>query len=485
MNIFLKKQYTWAITCLIAWAALVSSCQDFLYVEPTNQLTVNSFTDVKRLLGGSLRNYKEGYTALGGVPNVLTFNTDYLITYFYSDDCNTDKYLSNWMGQNNKGDFRQSLTWQHPTVHETIWKTYYQAIGFYNLVLHELKKHPSTSQQENERVEADARVMRAYCFFKLLQLFAPYHDNNLGLPLNTNPDRVGDYDARRQTQTQNYQFIISELQQVLALKAEPEPEYNLFYNKTFIKGLLAQVYWYKGGSAAKQNTDYPNAVKFAQQVLDNGITYTDLKMVPTKNDNFGVYTNKPFAVMMFVCNETFFQDIVGDDFYGAPQYPSDDLYKLYTDNDKRKTLFFTPDKGIKRFATDFIYNFTRYILCSGAEMKLIIAECEARQGHNEQAKQHLLQFAQARYNNYQLPNDSQLLQSILDERRKEFCFEPNTRWLDMRRLGIIVQRKVDKKKKDDKNYQLEANDFRYTMPIPKKAELKNNNIPQNPGWGNF
>ena len=82
-----------ACALLVCVLTFFSSCKDYLYVEPTNQLTLNSFTDVKRLLGGSLRNYQEGNDYLSGVPNVVTFYDEYLITYFYSDDCNTDKYL--------------------------------------------------------------------------------------------------------------------------------------------------------------------------------------------------------------------------------------------------------------------------------------------------------------------------------------------------------------------------------------------------------
>ena len=68
-----------ACALLVCVLTFFSSCKDYLYVEPTNQLTLNSFTDVKRLLGGSLRNYQEGNDYLSGVPNVVTFYDEYLI----------------------------------------------------------------------------------------------------------------------------------------------------------------------------------------------------------------------------------------------------------------------------------------------------------------------------------------------------------------------------------------------------------------------
>lgn len=483
-NILKYKLQT--LTLLVCTLTFFSSCRDFLYVEPTNQLTINSFSDVKRLLGGSLRNYQEGNNYLSGVPNVITSYDEYLITNFYSDDCNTDKYLDTWMGQNNKGDFNKSLTWKNPDIHESIWGTYYKAIGFYNLILAELRKHNTSNKVDAERVEGEARVTRAYCFFHLVQLFAPYTDNLLGLPLNTDPDKVGTYDSRRQTQTENYAFIISELETALNFGATPEPEYNIFYNKTFIKGLLAQVYLYKAASGAKDNNDYAKASQYAKEVLASGITFNDIKTTPDKADDFGVLASKKFAPLMFLYSDgQKLQDIVGNNNYGLPQYPSDDLYALYTDNDLRKKEFFTEGKGIIKFDSDFPWSYIRFNLCSGAEMKLIIAEAEARQGHNDIALKELKEFAATRYTNYVEPTHANLLQSILDERRKEFCFEPYIRWFDMRRLGVELSRKPRNKQEDPKAYKLAKDDFRYTMPIPKKGELKDNNIDQNPGWNNF
>ena len=94
-----------AYTLLLVAATFLSSCQDFLYVEPTNQLSINNYLDVKRLMGGHLRNYVEGSNYLSSAPNVLLTYEGNLITYFYSDDCNLEHYLDNWGGRNNRGNF--------------------------------------------------------------------------------------------------------------------------------------------------------------------------------------------------------------------------------------------------------------------------------------------------------------------------------------------------------------------------------------------
>lgn len=433
-----------------------------------------------------MRNYIEGSHFISGSPNIFLDNSGALITFFYSDDCNTIKYLDTWAGQNNRGAFRQSLQWQHNGIHEDIWSTNFQAIGFYNMILFELDKFKSNDQNENERISGEAKVMRAYSFFKLLQLYSPYKENRLGLPINTNPDKVSEYDRNRQTQSQNYAFIISELEEVLNYKATPQKDYNVFYNKTFINGLLAQIYLYKAGSGAGENADYEKSIQYAQAVLSAGITYDYVKMLPGSDSWFKLYQDKSYAPLVFVYNESeTLQSIVGNVGWDIPMYPSDNLYALFQNNDKRKKDFFRDDRAITKYESEFPYGFLQITLCSGAEMKLIIAESQARLGQESQAQQTLKEFSQTRYDGYVAPQASELLQRILDERRKEFCFEPYMRWLDVRRLGVRVEHTSPINSDNNQVFKLDENDYRFTMPIPKKAELKDNNIEQNPGWNNF
>ena len=55
--------------------------------------------------------------------------------------------------------------------------------------------------------------------------------------------------------------------------------------------------------------------------------------------------------------------------------------------------------------------------------------------------------------------------------------------MDMKRLGYGFTRKgLDEKTLEVKEYTLNPDDYRYTLPIPVDEELTYNNIPQNPGW---
>ena len=106
-----------------------------------------------------------------------------------------------------------------------------------------------------------------------------------------------------------------------------------------------------------------------------------------------------------------------------------------------------------------------------------------RQGNEEGARMLLDEFKRSKIPGYMGDFDGDVLAEILKERRKEFILEEQMRWLDMKRLGVSVSREAsDDESLGLKVYTLDANDYRYTLPIPLDSELQYNNIQQNPGW---
>ena len=98
---------------------------------------------------------------------------------------NTDTWLNgNWMANNKRALYTNSLNWQNTTMPGTIWGNYFSNIGFYNTIIDELA-NVSASQEEKDIVEQEARFLRAWYLFKVLQYFSPYHSNDLGIPFNT------------------------------------------------------------------------------------------------------------------------------------------------------------------------------------------------------------------------------------------------------------------------------------------------------------
>lgn len=115
-------------------------------------------------------------------------------------------------------------------------------------------------------------------------------------------------------------------------------------------------------------------------------------------------------------------------------------------------------------------------------MLLIIAESEARLGNEDRALTALAEFTQPRYTSYTRPAGKSILEAILIERRKEFCFDPYMRWLDLTRLQTGFSRKYTDNQQVEKEYRLQDGDYKFCLPIPQRAELNHASIKQNPGW---
>ena len=76
----------------------------------------------------------------------------------------------------------------------------------------------------------------------------------------------------------------------------------------------------------------------------------------------------------------------------------------------------------------------------------------------------------------------QLLNEIINERRKEFFGDSDKRWIDLKRYGnkTLTRNLVFFQK--PYNISVPPNDFRYALPIPLTEIQSNNNIVPNDGW---
>lgn len=481
------KRYIYIISLALILIGY-SSCQDYLNVQPSNVLVISSFNDVKSLMGSHLKMFTEGSNGRLYLKQTSVFfntNSDYLITHFYSDDLLQDKYLDNPFGRNNRGDLYKSLDWMHPSIHEDLWRTYYGNIGFYNMVISELEKLKNVDATDANLVKAEAKFLRAWSFFRLMQFFSPYHEDKLGLPLNTDPEKVSTYDKSRKTQTENYAFIIGELEEILSYNTAPSPTYSIFFDRRIVHALLSQIYHYKGDSGAKAPGDYEKAITHAQKAMEGRLTLDVIRRVPDADASYGLDKSKSYSLLTFLYNDyDRYKNTIGIPGWSIFQYASDELYNLFPDEDKRKNLYFKKDKEIIKFESDFPYYYYQWDFFTAAEMQLIIAESYERMGKEVDALKALNEFTRFRYTTYTRSAGESVLESILNERRKEFCFDYCMRWLDLTRLQQGWKRKA-LDKKEGGTYTLKDGDFRFCMPIPKVSELQDNKIKQNPGWGNF
>jgi len=479
----MKKLFLY-ITLLLSF----TSCEKYLEVKPSNILALKTYDDVKSLLGSHLKLYtttSTGAHKLTGTNVPWRASDLYLFFGFYSDDLNTDTWLNgNWMANNKRALYTNSLNWQNTTMPGTIWGNYFSNIGFYNTIIDELA-NVSASQEEKDIVEQEARFLRAWYLFKVLQYFSPYHNNELGIPFNTDSQAVGSYNKQRKTQVQVYRFLIDELTTVIDCKTEPRPAYNIFYDKNLAHALLAEIYLFKGGSGAGEKEDYVQAITHAQAVMKNYPLQGIDEFIPFetyKTSEGGVYKNKDQALLSFLWY-TGDSGMYGTmEAYGLLEFVRDELFELFDENDVRRSLYFNPEnKAIRKFK-DLPNSYGVLHFFPVSEMYLIEAESYARNGQEGEARQALEEFQRHRIRNYQGYKGADLLQEIMNERRREFCLEYDMRWCDLIRIQKGWSRN-SYQNPEEAVYTLEDNDFRFCFPIPLLEEMQENNqIEQNPGW---
>ncbi len=157
-----------------------------------------------------------------------------------------------------------------------IYSTYYQIIAKANLAI-EASQMPQiswASDQEKAYAIAQAKFFRAYSYRNLGELFG-------GVPIVTAVSKVPQYDFKRATRVETYQFAIDDL-----LEAEPNLPETTVSGGRLVRGAaqhnLAELYLAMGtqlvadGKAADAQAAFAKSITYANKVIDGG-TYSLMK----------------------------------------------------------------------------------------------------------------------------------------------------------------------------------------------------------------
>ena len=481
------KKYIRIISILLVLG--VTSCKDFLNVTPKNVISMEDLQSVKQALSGFLNAMPadgEGYIFDIPRPPFGRFY-DYKAMMLYTSEWDLSTLASDDEGMTaedvEQADWRSDET-------QGFWNRYYDPIGFMNLILHEAAT-AAGEEDMRDYLMGEAYVMRAYCFFKLVQYFAPYDNNELGIPMCLNSyDDFEDVDLSRKPQTKIYAQILSDLHEAeIRLERTPmRDEFNRMYDLPIVNRLYAQVYHFKALSPAAEPDDWKNAIEYASKETKDAELESNpdrlFELFNTDNWNSKVLTNEAalrITLSSSICmsnGELLSRSYISNDFVNT--------HFLEAEGDIRADFYFmTGASGSIRL--DKYATFSSYATYGNvfvgfrlAEAFLIQAEALVMTDQLNEAKTILERFKEARYTGtYTTPSDKEgLLQDIYRERRKEFVGEGDYVWMDMNRLGLKAERTID-----GKTYTLKgAGDHRYTFPIPT-SELENNKfLDQNPGW---
>lgn len=426
----------------------LQSCSNFLETKPDTKLAIpNTFEDCQALL--------DGYgTVNSGYPYV-------------GELCSNDFSLTseNWAGLEFYED-RMLYIWDNRiTPSQSQWAGPYQTVYIANQVLSILKTLPEGTRRQ--QMEGAAYFYRAYALFSLAEIFAavPQKDGSNGdipaLPYRTSPNV--EEKSVRVTLKEYFDLLLKDLEQaenllpvINGLNSRP--------SKTAVAALFSRIYLYM--------QDYEKALLYTNRALTDNSKLMDYNTLRTDEESPFKQFNEE-VVFQAISTGTF-------TFYYTIWKVSPLFYKSYADNDLRKQLFYM-DNGDETFSFKGNYdgelNQASFSGLAVDELMLTKAECLVRSDQINEALTSLNSLLEKRYRRETfepivVQDASQLLQIILEERRKELVMRQR-RWPDLKRLNLNSQTAtILKRQIGDKEYQLLPNDPFYTFLIPQ--EIINN-----------
>ena len=155
-----------------------TSCEDFLNLIPKNQKIVSTVEDVRvELLGfwSAHTYYNVPVLSYGTASNLSLpiYNDVNVHLCIYGDNLYLEEFnLHSDITEKVMTHFRQDRKWKGLNLANAMWSAAYCSIGYMNSIIDDLNIM-SPTQEEYETIGGEARLIRAWCLFKLMQFFCP------------------------------------------------------------------------------------------------------------------------------------------------------------------------------------------------------------------------------------------------------------------------------------------------------------------------
>lgn len=232
------------ITGLIS-LLLVSSCSDFLEEENKSNATAENFyvtnTGYEALINSCYATLRDIYAP---TPYMFAAGTD----LFFGAHQDAPLALTSY----------RSLTPGTPDVAE-FFQTLYESIQVTNTALHYADLTASFDELESRKGEA--RFLRAYYYFLLVQTFG-----DVSLVTDMIDEPITHFE--RHPASDVYQFIISEMEQALNEVPEMQSDYGRV-TKRAVQHMLAKIYLTRAYEAYGQASDFDMAASYADVAINN------------------------------------------------------------------------------------------------------------------------------------------------------------------------------------------------------------------------
>ncbi|MCX2453641.1 RagB/SusD family nutrient uptake outer membrane protein [Pedobacter sp. PLR] len=465
------------VLCLLFFCLISLSCKKFLEEQSQTEVIPKTVESLNELLLG------EGYQ---GVDKAVG-----CIPVFYDDDkehhgfffgTKASYYVYTW-----QPDQEQSLygiDWN-----SSPWVNYYKLIQICNVAL-DYSGKVSGEQAAKDNLNGQAYLLRAFYYFKLVNLYGkPYTDKlsapdlDPGVPLIIKSG-VSLEGKKRNTVKEVYQQILDDLGKGIPLLEKYRKD-NGIYRINYLSGYLlsSRVNLYMG--------NWKKVIEAATEVINNKSTLVDLNGwgTPDQNNKPVIRSDNPETIWAFGKQDDVTFD--GGNSERDNYQLSASLLSLYEDGDLRRSVYIKAARSIKRVQYQVGFNRTAQSLRVSeaflnraeayAQLNKEGGAADAQLALNDLNTLRKKRFSTAQYKDLLSVDADDLLQKCYDEKRREFFEEEQHRWFDLRRHGMpSISHSYYESEGQKLKYVLQDHDPAYLMQIPKEGLILNKNLVDNP-----
>ncbi|QES87849.1 RagB/SusD family nutrient uptake outer membrane protein [Rhizosphaericola mali] len=350
----------------------------------------------------------------------------------------------------------------------TYWTDVYNFIYGANSIIINVAASSGMTDAYKKQCTGEALAWRAFFYYYLANFYG-------AVPYVTNGDYNQTRFLNRTSVDSIFQYCISDLKRADSLLSENYPTEGKFrFNKSAADALLARVYL--------SSSDYQGVIENVNKILATG----DYSM-STLDNMFNADSKETILQIWSQINYTSIGNTANYDSYisyMATIGSTGNLYDDFSNDDNRKQRFLRQYDDTTYLVNKYQNNgfdlntdITEYeIMFKLDELYLSRAEAYARLGQNSAALADvnmIRQRAGLEDLDASLSGDV-LIDSILDERRKELCFEWSDRWITLKRTGKVNAVLSQFKPNVWQSYH-------QLFPIPL-TEIQRSSITQNPGY---
>ncbi|GLU56228.1 RagB/SusD family nutrient uptake outer membrane protein [Dyadobacter frigoris] len=448
------------------WLCSVCGCKQFLETDyPVNQLVTGAI-------------FENDATALGAMSGVyeqmmesLTSYSNGMLTLY--GGLSSDELVNHGSVSTKIEFYDNALSASNTELKGNVWDRLYSNIYQANSVLSGLEQSKMLSTPVRVQLEGEARFIRAFCHFYLVNLFGR-------VPYITTTDYLVNAHAIQMPGQKVYENILSDLKIAQSLLLDGSGSVGRIRpDKAAATALLARTYLYL--------EDWSDAETQASLVLDNQnyTLNTDLAQVFNALSKETIWQLRPVVPGTNAGDGYLFVQTTGTPLYASL---SSQVMDAFETADKRKTAWvnsYQYDKQsyhlpckYKIKSADAVTEYN--VVFRLAELYLIRAEARASLNNLSGAQADINVIRRrAGLSGIEQKNtaadQSLLLQAIADERRIELFCEWGHRWFDLKRTGQINE--IMQAIKPGSWQQTDAD-----YPIPSSDLTNNPSLVQNPGY---